>query len=179
MEFAKLEEKDYLFFLTLYNQSFPADQRRIYKDEQHFSRFINEKSGKFNVLAAKEKDLFLGFISYWKFNGYVYVEHFAVAPEYRGKRIGTLLLNYLFVEVGRNVLLEVEYPEDGISKDRIRFYERNGFGKREEVNYMQPPYSPGQTPVKLLLMTHGDVKLNTDDDIREMLLEVYNVGCTE
>jgi len=179
MEFAKLEEKDYPDFLNLYNQSFPADQRRIYKDEQHFSGFINEKGGKFNVSAAKEKDLFLGFISYWIFNGYVYVEHFAVVPEYRGKRIGTFLLNHLLAKVGRNVLLEVEYPEDPISEDRIRFYERNGFRKREEVNYMQPPYSPGQAPVKLLLMTHGEVKLNTDDDIREMLQEVYNVGCAD
>lgn len=176
MEFTKLEEKNYPDFLTLYNQTFPADQRRIYRDEQHLARFIKEKGGKFDAFAVKDGNLFLGFISYWVFKGYVYIEHFAIDPAHRGKRIGSLLLHHLFKEVGENVLIEVEFPEDKESEDRIRFYERNGFRKREEINYTQPPYSPEQAPVKLLLMTHGDVKLKSNDDIKEMLQNVYNVN---
>ncbi len=176
MEIKELEVKNYPDFLTLYNQAFPADQRRSYEDEQHLARFIKEKGGKFHALAAEDGDLFLGFLSYWTFQGYVYIEHFAVNVEHRGKNIGTKMLQHVVKHINPNVLLEVEPPTDKESEDRIRFYERNGFRKREEIDYMQPPYSPEKAPVRLLLMTHGEVKITGKDDMREMLRDVYNVN---
>ncbi len=135
------------------------------------------KGGKFNAFAAKDGDLFLAFLSYWTFEGYTYIEHFAVVPEHRGKRIGALMLNHLFKEVSPNVLIEVEKPEGEEQKRRIKFYERNGFRVREEFDYTQPAYSSDKSPVEMLLMTHGDVDLHNRDSIREMLREVYN--CNE
>ncbi len=177
MEIRTLEEKKYPDFLTLYNQTFPEDQRRSYRDEQHLARFIKGKGGKFSAYAAVDGDLFLGFLSYWKFQGYIYIEHFAVRPEHRGRNIGSRLLQHLMKEQGENVLVEVEPAgTDKTADDRIRFYERNGFRTRKEINYVQPPYSPEKAPVKLLLMTHGDVKLTGKDDMREMLQDVYNVN---
>ena len=176
MEITNLEVGNYPDFLVLYNQTFPADQRRFYEDEEHLARFIKEKGGKFHAYAAKDGDIFLGFLSYWTFQGYIYIEHFAVEPEHRGKNIGSKMLNHLFKEAGENVLIEVEPPLDQESKDRIRFYERNGFVKREEIDYMQPPYEKGKKPVRLLLMTHGEVKITGKDDMKEMLHDVYNLN---
>ena len=176
MEISNLEVKNYPDFLTLYNQAFPPEQRRSYRDEQHLARFIKEKGGKFHAIAAKDGDLFLGFLSYWTFQGYVYIEHFAVNIEHRGKNIGTTMLQHVIKTVSPNILIEVEHPDTKESEDRIRFYERNGFRKREEIDYTQPPYSPELAPVSLLLMTHGDVKLSGKDDMKEMLQEVYNVN---
>lgn len=175
MEIKELEVKNYPDFLTLYNQAFPADQRRSYEDEQHLARFINEKGGKFHALAAEDGGLFLGFLSYWTFQGYVYIEHFAVQPEHRGKNIGRKLLSHLFETVSPNVLLEVEKPETPEAERRIKFYERCGFKLREDINYVQPPYSAEQSGVEMMLMTHGDVKLRDTRDLREMLTEVYNM----
>lgn len=177
MEIQKLEVKNYPDFLTLYNQAFPKDQRRLYKDEQHLARFIKEKGGKFSAYAAVDGDLFLGFLSYWKFQGYIYIEHMAVDLEHRGKNIGSRLLQHLMKEQGENVLVEVEPAgTDKLADDRIKFYERNGFRVREDINYTQPPYSPEQAPLTLTLMTHGDVKITGKDDMREMLQDVYNVN---
>ena len=176
MEFTKLKVSDYPAFLSLYNQTFDADQRRDYRDEHHLDSFIKEKGGKFHAFAAKDGDLFFGFLSYWTFQGYIYIEHFAVNPSQRGKRIGTLMLNHLIKEVGPDILIEVEHPDTEDNIRRIKFYERNGFRRRDEIEYMQPPYTPGKSPVKLLLMTHGDVRLNGKDDLKEMLQEVYNVN---
>lgn len=177
MEFTNLKMEDYPSFLKLYNESFPPDERRELKDEEHLTNFIKMKGGKFNAFAAKDGDLFLAFLSYWTFEGYTYIEHFAVVPEHRGKRIGALMLNHLFKEVSPNVLIEVEKPEGEEQKRRIKFYERNGFCVREEFDYTQPAYSSDKSPVEMLLMTHGDVDLHNRDSIREMLREVYN--CNE
>lgn len=177
MEFTKLEVKDYPSFLALYNETFPADQRRIYHDEAALERFINEHHGKFHALAAKDGELFLGFLSYWTFKGYVYIEHFAVSPEHRGRNLGGLMLEHLMRTVSENVLIEVEHPDDDDpdTERRIRFYERHGFRRSMEFDYVQPPYHDGGKEVRLLLMRHGDVKLDSRQDVKEMLREVYNV----
>lgn len=176
MEFKELKVEDYPSFLELYNSTFPLNERRTYKDAEHLANFIKMKGGKFHAFAVKDGDLFLGFLSYWIFEGYIYVEHFALIPEQRGKNIGTKMLNHLFKTVGEDVLLEVEPPVSPETESRIRFYERNGFRIREEFDYEQPPYSQEQQPVKMLLMTHGNVSLHNRDSIKEMLHEVYNVN---
>lgn len=177
MEFVNLRLEDYPDFLKLYNETFPLNQKRIYEDEKHLDNYIKMKGGKFNAFSAKDGDLYLAFLSYWTFEGYTYIEHFAVAPEQRGQNIGRLMLNHLFKEVSPNVLVEVEPGEDTISKRRIAFYEKNGFRIRTEFNYTQPSYGgKGQVAVPMLLMTHGDVNLHNMDSIREMLREVYNIN---
>lgn len=176
MEFIDMQQEDYPCFLNLYNNAFPEDERRIYKDEAHLQRFVNEKGDKFHIFAVKDGKLFLGFLSYWIFSGYVYVEHFAVEPEFRGRNIGHKMLAHLFKVVSPDVLLEVEPPTTEEARRRIRFYEQNGFCIREEFEYRQPPYSAGQKPLHMLLMTHGNVSLHNRDCINEMLREVYNIS---
>ena len=176
MEFVDLKMEDYPSFLKLYNSSFPPDERRQYKDEEHLANFIKMKGGKFHAFAVKDGNLFLGFLSYWNFEGYTYIEHFAVEPEKRGRNIGTKMLHHLFETVSANVLLEAEPPVTPEAQRRIKFYERNGFRVRDEFDYTQPPYGEGQKPVKLLLLTHGDVSLHNKDSISDMLREVYNVN---
>ncbi|MCM1378094.1 MAG: GNAT family N-acetyltransferase [Clostridium sp.] len=175
MEFTKLALEDYPRFLALYNEAFPPSERREYRDEKELDTFIREHKGKFHAFSAKDGDLYLGFLSYWTFKGYVYIEHFAVDPAHRGKNLGRLMLQHLFKEVSPDVLLEVERPETPDAERRIHFYEQNGFRVRKEIDYEQPPYAPDKESVKMLLMTHGDVALRNKDDIREMLREVYNV----
>lgn len=176
MEFTDLKMEDYPSFLKLYEASFPDNERRYYKDEEHLANFIKMKGGKFHAFAVKDGDLFLGFLSYWNFEGYTYIEHFALTPEQRGKNIGSKMLSHLFKTVNENVLVEVEHPDTPEAERRIKFYERNGFRQRTEFDYTQPPYSADKQPVKMLLMTHGDVSLHNRDSISDMLREVYNVG---
>lgn len=176
MEFKNLEVADYPDFLKLYDASFPVNERRIYKNAEHVASFVKEKGGKFHAFCVKDGDLFLGFLSYWVFKDYVYIEHFAVQPEHRGKNIGRKMLSHLFDIAGDKVLLEVEKPETEEAKRRISFYEKEGFKLREDINYVQPPYSAEQTGVEMMLMTHGDVNLRDTRDLREMLTEVYNVN---
>ncbi|MCM1152533.1 MAG: GNAT family N-acetyltransferase [Muribaculum sp.] len=176
MEFVNLGVEDYPQFLKIYNEAFPPDERRAYDDEKDLERFIGGHHAKFHGFSVKDGDLYLGFLTYWTFKDYVYIEHFAVSPEHRGKNIGRKMLHYLFEEVSPDVLIEVERPDSDDAQRRIRFYEQNGFRVRGGFNYVQPPYSEGKNPVPMLLMTHGDVKLKSKADIKEMLREVYNLN---
>lgn len=176
MEFKELSIKDYPKFLELYNSSFPEEQRRLYRDANHVANFVKMKGGKFHGFTYDDGgDDFLAFLTYWTFKGYVYIEHFAVKPEHRGKRIGSAMLNHLFSTVGEDVLIEVDCPGTDEADRRIRFYERHGFRRRGDIKYTQPPYSPEQKEVPMLLMTHGNISLHDMNDIKEMLAEVYNV----
>lgn len=176
--FENLRMEDYPKFLSLYNSTFPIDQKRIYENEKHLDDYIKMKGGKFHAFSAVDGDLYLGFLSYWTFEGYTYIEHFAVDPAHRGKNLGRLMLNHLFKEVSENVILETE-PAD-VSPEaakRIEFYEKNGFKIRKEINYTQPSYGgKGQVAVPMELMTHGNVNLHNIDSIKDMLQEVYNVN---
>ena len=177
MEFTNLKMEDYPAFLKLYNESFPIDERRLYEDEKHLDNYIKMKGGKFNAFAAKDGELFLGFLSYWTFEGYTYIEHFAVNPAQRGKNLGRLMLNHLFKEISPNVLVEVRHADTEEDEKRINFYEKNDFRIRKEFNYTQPSYGgKGQQAIPMLLMTHGEVNLHNIDSIKDMLREVYNVN---
>lgn len=176
MEFRNLEVKDYPAFLKLYNGTFPENERRLYKSAEHVANFIKEKGGKFHGFVYDDGgDDFVGFLTYWTFRDYVYIEHFAVDPAHRGKNIGRRMLSHLFDIAGPDILIEVEKPDTDEARRRVSFYEKCGFRLREDINYVQPPYSAEQSGVEMMLMTHGDVNLRDTRDLREMLTEVYNV----
>ncbi len=133
------------------------------------------KGGKFAGFVYDDGgDDFPAFLTYWKFENYVYIEHFAVDPAHRSKNIGRMMLNHLFGTVGENVLIEVEKPTDDESRRRISFYEKRLQAPRGH-KLCAAPLLPEQSGVEMLLMTHGDVKLRDTRDLREILTEVYNV----
>lgn len=180
MEYVNINVKDYPDFLRLYNMAFPAEERRPYDDARHLDTFIKMKGGKFHCLVAKDGEDFVGFITYWTFEKYVYIEHLAVMPERRGRNIGRTLLRHVMHDAGENVLLEVELPHTAEAIRRIHFYKELGFKAREEIDYKQPPYAPGLNEVPLLLMTHGNVDLKDwKKEIAPMLREVYNYNTPE
>ncbi len=92
------------------------------------------------------------------FDGYTYVEHFAIDPAARNGGIGAEAMKQFLVFCGTPVVLEVEMPTDEMSKRRIGFYERLGFKLDNQV-YHQPPYREGGEWLEMRLMTYGDVDL--------------------
>ena len=106
--------------LRLYCHSFPADERRVYDGVQGFRSFLNANSDKFHPLVITLDGRFAGFLTYWEFPGYVYVEHFAVEPEMRGNDIGGSTLRHLVENISDRVLLEVEHPDTPEARRRRR-----------------------------------------------------------
>lgn len=138
---------------TLYHDSFPADERR---DWAEFRAFAGNPESRFAIMGIYVGERMVGFISYWQFDGFRYVEHFATDPSLRGAGIGGEAIRLFAADGEDPVVLEVEPPSDGeMARRRIGFYERQGFTLHAEFEYIQPPYSPDKSELPLLLMTAG------------------------
>lgn len=128
--------------------SFPKNERRGF--DEHFDEF---KKPLFRSLVREENGNIEGFMNYWQLDGFVYLEHFAVAKELRGHGLGSELMEKLCGIVKCPIILEVEPPETGdAAVHRINFYKRLGF-HLNGYEYFQPPYNINEKPVRLMIMS--------------------------
>lgn len=132
--------------LDLYVDSFPPKERRNTCD---LTRMLNNREMYFSGILVDE--VVVGFVVFWKFNGFLYIEHLAIYPCHRKKGIGRVVLKQLQKE-GNPILLEVEIPFDDVSNQRVIFYQGSGF-KSLPVYYNQPPYRKGESPVPMFLFS--------------------------
>jgi len=134
-------------FQRLYMQAFPADERREWQQIIDLTENINH-----TIVQIYLKSKFVGFIIYWKFPEFIFIEHFAILPEERSKGYGFQALEKFIHEVLEPVVLEVEEPNSTVAIKRIRFYEKLYFRINSGI-YFQPPYSVTKNAVKMLLMS--------------------------
>ena len=140
---------------SLLTGSFPEAE---YRDMDEWKRITEEKRNFYNnIIIDKEKTV--GILTYWHFELFVYIEHFAVDPLFRGGGYGTDILSHFVNMVQCPVVLEVERPMDEQSKRRISFYQRNGF-RLWTADYWQPAYRKGGAGLPLYLMVYGNLDEN-------------------
>lgn len=118
-------------------------------------------------------DEFVGILTYWTFDEFVYIEHFAIDEDLRNLGLGkAVFLNFLS-QLQQQVVLEVELPHDETSEHRIEFYSSMGFFSAPQ-EYIQPPYKKGKHPVPMIVMTKYEIDDQEFAEIREILYrEVY------
>ncbi len=144
----KLDISEFDEMYSIMEKSFPLEEYRPYNEQKEL--FENEY---YKVYV--EKDTFVkGFIAVWDFAEFLYIEHFAVNPEYRNQGIGAKILKEITSLYRKTVCLEVEPPKNEMTKRRVSFYERNGFFLNG-YPYVQPPISKGKSPVPLMIMSSG------------------------
>lgn len=104
---------------------------REMKSKQHFETLLKEKYEMYQVMEADDY-----VVVYFEQQEYVFIDYILVSGNTRGKGIGGKVLN-LFKEKGKTIILEVEPVSlaDVDSEKRIRFYERQGFLKMENIGY--------------------------------------------
>lgn len=136
----------------LYESSFPAVERRKFANVE---KLLSRKDVPFEILSASDESGFVGFLSYWDFEEFKYIEHFAVKPESRGTGIGSAMLSHFLEDCGHvPIVLEVELPEmSEMARRRVDFYMRHGFILWRLVKYIQPPYDGEGDELEMKLMT--------------------------
>lgn len=150
MESFIIENKEntlYPTFQELYAISFPVFEQRT--EEQQEKAF---RCPEYHLSAYTENGIFIGFISYWEFSTYIYIEHFAINQNLRGKGHGSLLLSYFIKENTKIVLLEIDPIIDDISAARLRFYQKCGF-HLNKFAHIHPPYRENRKGHSLLVLT--------------------------
>lgn len=167
----KMSREQFDEWFSLLEISFPTSERRSYRG--HLEEFT---SARFNSLCLRKEKL-NGFINYWDFGEFVYIEHFAVQPELRGQGIGAAIIRELCSRAGgRTMVLEAEpYDSGELAKRRIAFYERQGFVVNE-YEYIQPAIAKGEEPIPLIIMSSPRALSKTEyEAIRDAIYrEVYD-----
>lgn len=93
------------------------------------------------------------FMNYYVFDDFVFLEHFAVARELRGKGIGSKLVQELLSRENKSVVLEAEpASQSDYAARRIAFYQRLGFNVNPYV-YYQPAFSSEYPAIELVLLS--------------------------
>lgn len=169
----KTSDPQYGFVENLLHESFPVEERR----DDDMQRYNTDNNPSFTPYLITDDEVNIGLITLWKLDGFYYVEHLATSPDVRNKGYGKAIMQALQRDFSdARIVLEVELPEDGMSKRRIGFYERNGF-KVCTKPYVQPPYRAGGTPIPMHIMYSGDGAIDdVFDTIKsEMYSKVYSV----
>ncbi len=132
-----------------YETSFLPNERRIFDDLRQLLPCSD-----MYLCALVDQDQLVGFMIYWQWTdaGVLFVEHFAIDPEQRGKQFGQKALEHLLRIERACFILEVELPDNEISYRRIQFYERQGFSLNTFA-YAQPPYQRGNPAIPMRLMS--------------------------
>lgn len=141
------ESPSYPDFEKLYRLSFPIFEQRT--EEQQMQAFL---SPSYHLTVYAEEETFVGFIAYWEFTHYLYIEHFAIHPDLRGKGYGSIVLKTLQDGYDKRLLLEIDPVTDDISAKRLHFYELNGF-TANPYPHVHPPYREGFHGHDLIVLT--------------------------
>ena len=117
-------------------------------------------------------NLFIGFISYWDFSTYVYIEHFAIHENFRGQGYGGLLLEDFNKRLNKIILLEIDPITDEISSKRLKFYKKCGFFENR-YNHFHPPYRNNYRGHALIILTTE--RQITEDEYIQFGFDLRNI----
>lgn len=166
----------YDFVEELMNSAFPLEERR----DNEAQRETTDHNPLFtvNLVTDENEDgstIKVGLITSWEFEDFHYLEHFATVPQVRNMGYGKKILSTLLKQIPGLVVLEVEEPEDELTKRRVAFYERSGF-KICPKDYIQPAYRPDGMSIPLKIMYEGKDSLDADfEHVRDTIYrEVYH-----
>ena len=162
----------YEYMENLLTASFPPEEYRELSELKRYTdtlpRFYN------NIILYDKKPI--GLITWWDFDDFYYIEHFAIDPNHRNGGYGRKLMEHVSALLNRPIVLEVELPHEEMAERRIDFYKRQGFTLWEK-EYIQPPYKAGYDGIPMYLMVLGSLDSNRDFDTVGLRIhrDVYHV----
>lgn len=141
------EDTDFSKLVALYIESFPPEERR---NISQLERLLLQRPAMFFNAVECDGQL-SGLFVYWNFGDFWYLEHLAVYPDMRNKKIGQQILDFVCENLAGMRLLEVEPAEEEMAIRRVNYYQRNGY-KILHKEYVQPSYNGVNSPVPLWIM---------------------------
>lgn len=127
----------YPLFREIYDRSFPVhEQRTLLQQDRAFA------DPRYRLEGWTDNDRLIGLMGWWKLGPYLYIEHYAIHPEARGKKYGSLFLQHIQETHPERLVLEIDPVTDEQSARRLRFYQNAGFSVNP-YPHIHPPYREG------------------------------------
>lgn len=140
-------EFDTVFELML--EAFPESEHRPRQAQKDLL-----SRPEYQIYVADLDGKICGFLALWCFDDFLFLEHLATDATVRNKGIGRSFLENVQKTADRRIILEVEPPENEITRRRIGFYERNEF-TFNDYPYVQPSMAKDRPEIPLHLMSSG------------------------
>ena len=149
LHFVRLTDADDARFpaaMALYAESFPLHEQRLLPSQR---AILGDARYRFALVCDGAE--WVGLLLCWNTADFVYVEHFCIRPDKRNQQYGARALALLEAG-GKPVILEIDPPEDAISRRRAAFYARCGFAENP-YPHVHPPYRAGQEGHRLTVLS--------------------------
>ncbi len=164
MTFKDLGGDNFDDFWSLYESSFPQNERRTKKEQ---NLILARKNYRAKVVLSD--GVFSGVFCYWSFEWFSFVEHFAIAKDLRSKGLGSAVMRE-FLKQNARVILEIDPVCDGITQKRYDFYSRLGFQKAS-IKHFQLPFRKGDESIELELLSTFEISNSYYKKIHALLSE--------
>lgn len=162
----KMSMQEFDGFYCKLEEDFCFSERKSYQDER---RAFEKPDFMPAYICIDGKTV--GYICYWEYEEFLYVEHFAMLKEMRNQGYGNGFLQEFLGDFTKLVLLEVERPTDTISERRIRFYERVGFCVNK-FDYYQPSYHRDGECVPMFVCSYN--RFLSDEEYTKFTSQIKN-----
>ena len=148
--FERITEDTFDEIFPLLEEAFPETELRIKEDQK---KLLQEE--RYLLYGVRKDGDFAAVFATWEIDDFLYIEHFAVKKELRNNGYGGQFLDAFLKEKGKPMVLEVELPQDELTRRRIGFYERHGL-VYNTYPYLQPPLREGNELLPLRFMTYPE-----------------------
>ncbi len=169
IQLTPLEDSDHPHFAEdLFESAFPEAERPDFDD-------LEKRPSNFHFMVATNDDEPIGILTYWTFEEFVYVEHFAIDEELRNNGFGKAVFLNFMTQHGGQVVMEVELPHDETSEYRVEFYASMGL-YQNPYDYYQPSYHGDDRTVPMMIMSKMELDDDEFEEMRKILYkEVYKI----
>lgn len=127
-------------FWQTYEDSFPLPERRSRASQR--AAFADPV---YRLDAWMDGTKFVGFMGWWEYGDFRYIEHLAVSATARSGGYGKKIMRRWMDSSSTPVYLEIEEVVDELTERRLGFYRRLGF-EETPFTHLQPPYQTGEQP---------------------------------
>lgn len=174
IQFKEIHTKDveqYNYIEQLMVDTFPPNEYRPLSELRKYT----DSREYFHMNIIENGCNSIGFIAYWDFEKFYYIEYFAMDSNLRNKGYGTETLQAFCHKLNKPVVLEIELPNTEDSIRRKEFYERNHFVAWSN-EYFQPPFREEDGLLPVMICCYGNLTPEIDFELvkHQIHAEVYN-----
>lgn len=172
MKLIKITQSEFNKFYSFLEEDFCFEERKNKNNELE-----TFKNNNFNPNFIYDNNKLIGYICYWDFDEFIFIEHFAILKDLRNKHLGTKFLKKFIENNNKLILIEVEKPVDEVTTKRINFYKYLGF-IINDYNYIQPSYheKSSNSNIPMLILTYNQPI--TFDEYYKFIKQIKNIVYT-
>lgn len=149
MKLKQITKQEFNTFFKLLTADFCYEEHK--NKEKEFEAVISNPLFNASFININNKDV--GYICFWDFGNFIFIEHFAIFKHLRCQGLGTMFCEWFFKQYKKPIIFEVEKPTNTQTRRRINFYKKLNI-VFNEFEYTQPSYHNGNDSIPMFIASY-------------------------